>query len=501
VADIVGRPKHIYSIWRKMRRKGVDIDGIFDLMAVRVLVETEADCYTVLGFVHGEWRYIPGEFDDYITTPKANMYRSLHTAVIGPQGKPLEVQIRTREMDEHAERGVAAHWAYKENRGHDAEFQRRLLWMRHWLELKEEVLDDDQSGEDPQARETLGSFVQHFKDEFHPLHVYVLTPQGNVIELPHGSTPVDFAYAIHSDVGHRCRGAKVNGRIVPLTHHLESSTTVEILTAKKGGPSRDWLSPHLSYLKTARARNRVRQWFRQQDYDQHVQVGRHSLNREIERLGIEKHDLHEVLDKYNFNKVDDLLAAIGCGEISPVQVANNFVPRETRAEQRDEVKISHKGKEKSGKVKGKSGVVLEGVDDLMYSIARCCKPVPYDPIVGFITRGRGVTVHRQDCTVIKGLPENERNRLIEAAWSEQPDESIYSVDLHVIAGNRKGLLRDISSVFTNEDVDVLAVSSQTNKHEDIAEFRFVVEVKEMSQLSRVLAKIAQLPDILKAHRV
>lgn len=480
-ADIVGRPKHIYSIWRKMQRKQVDLDRIFDLLAVRVLVDTVAECYTVLGFVHGLWRYIPGEFDDYIATPKSNLYRSLHTAVIGPEDKPLEVQIRTHEMHEHAERGVAAHWAYKENRGHDAEFQRRLLWMRHWLELKEEAADSN--------------FIERFKSEFEPVQVYVFTPQGKVVELPCGATPVDFAYAIHSDVGHRCRGAKVDGRIVPLTHRLENGVAVEILTVKEGGPSRDWLSPHLHYLKTAKARNRVRQWFKQQDYGQHVAIGRANLEREFDRLGLGKHDLEEIACHFNFKKGADLLAAIGCGEVSPVQVANSL----GKPPKPDEVTVTTKPGHKPKGGKG-GAVVLEGVDDLLYTMAKCCKPVPYDPIIGFITRGKGVTVHRQDCSVIHALAASDRERTIAAAWNARSDGKLYPVDILVVAGDRRGLLRDISAVFTNEDVDVLAVSSQSNKRKDIADFRFTVEIADMGQLSRIIDKVAQLPDVLEVRR-
>ncbi|QFY91062.1 bifunctional (p)ppGpp synthetase/guanosine-3',5'-bis(diphosphate) 3'-pyrophosphohydrolase [Magnetovirga frankeli] len=493
-AEIAGRPKHIYSIWKKMKRKQCDIDGIFDLLAVRVVVDTVAECYMVLGFVHGFWRYIPGEFDDYIATPKGNMYRSLHTAVIGPEDKPLEVQIRTHEMHEHAERGVAAHWAYKENRGPDAEFQRRLLWMRHWLELKEEAAESD--------------FIERFKSEFEPEQVYVLTPQGKVIELPSGATPLDFAYAIHSDVGHRCRGAKVDGRIVTLTQALQSGVTVEVLTVKEGGPSRDWLSPHLGYLKTSRARNRVRQWFRQQDYDQHLAIGKASLEREIERLGLERLDLHQIAQRFNFKKGDDLLAAIGSGEVSPVQVANSLGKRvkpgqRTPSQEPTEIppRMGARRPGRRGKAaKLSSAVVLEGVGDLMYSMARCCKPVPYDPITGFITRGRGVTVHRDDCTVLRKLAEDDASRLIRADWSEQEASELYPVDILVSAGDRRGLLRDISSILSNEDVDVLGVASQSNRKRDLAEFRFTVEVGGMGQLSRVLDKIAQLPDVMAVRR-
>jgi GTP pyrophosphokinase len=491
-ADIAGRPKHIFSIWKKMARKGVDIDRIFDLLAVRIIVESVAECYAVLGFVHGLWRHIPGEFDDYIATPKANLYRSLHTAVVGPEDKPLEVQIRTWEMHEHSERGIAAHWAYKESRGHDAEFQRRLLWMRQWLQLKEETNDQ--------------SFIEEFKTEYAPELIYVLSPMGKVIELPRDATPLDFAYAIHSGLGHRCRGAKVDGRIVPLTYSLHNGESVEVLTTKEGGPSRDWLSNHLGYLKTSRARNRVRQWFRQQDYDQHLAIGRASLDKEIERLGLQRLDLNEAATRFNFKKAEDLLAAIGCGELSPVQVVNDF-NRHTKPQDKIEAlipsKIPSKTPGKTGQKrspKGNGAVLLDGIQDLMHSLAGCCKPVPHDPIIGFITRGRGVSVHRADCGFITRLPETETKRLISADWSDQPRLSLYSVDILVEAGDRRGLLRDISAVLSNEEVDVLAVSSQSDRSKDIASFRFTVEVGNMQQLSRVIDKIAQLPEVFSARR-
>ena len=325
-AEISGRPKHIYSIWRKMQRKGVDIDEIFDLRAVRIMVRDIPTCYMALGIVHGLWRHIPREFDDYIATPKGNMYQSLHTAVIGPDDKPLEVQIRTEDMHQHAEFGVAAHWAYKEAKGHDPEFQRRVVWMRNWLELKNE---GDQAGD----------FVERFKAEFEPVHVYVLTPQAKVIELPKGATPLDFAYAIHSEIGNHCRGARVNGRIVPLNHQLESGETVEILTQKNAAPSRDWLSPHHGYMVTSRARNRVRQWFKLQDYDRYLAEGRALLDKELARLGIDaKPHLDKLAPRYNLHKGDDLLAAIGRGDVAVGHLARQVgEPRLERPETDDEL--------------------------------------------------------------------------------------------------------------------------------------------------------------------
>ena len=496
-ADISGRPKHIFSIWKKMQRKGVDIEQIFDLRAVRVMVDTLADCYAALGIVHGLWKHIPKEFDDYIATPKGNMYQSLHTAVIGPDDKPLEVQIRTWEMHRHAEHGVAAHWAYKESKGHDAELQRRVVWMRNWLELKNE-------GEDA------GDFVERFKAEFEPVHIYVLTPKFKVVELPKGATALDFAFAIHSEVGNRCRGARIDGRIVPLNQPLRSGQTVEIITQKNATPSRDWLSPHHRYLKTARARNRVRQWFKQQDHDRYVSEGRSLLDKELNRLGIEgKANLEKIGLKYNFHKGDDVLAAIGRGEIPAGQIARQvgepkFVEQaetETQAEAELAVKKrARRHKHPPQRQGSHAEVVVEGIDDLMIQIAHCCKPVPHDPIVGYITRGRGVTVHRRDCSNLRKMSDHEQARLMEVHWSAQGTEAAYSVDLLVLAADRKGLLRDISSVLSDADVDVLGVNTVSDRRADRASMRFTVEVKDMEQIEQVLGKLRQIPDVIDARR-
>lgn len=488
-AEINGRPKHIFSIWKKMQRKGVDIEEIFDLRAVRIMVRTVADCYAALGVVHGLWKHIPKEFDDYIATPKGNMYQSLHTAVVGPEDKSLEVQIRTFEMHRHAELGVAAHWAYKEAKGHDAEFQRRVVWMRNWLELKND--GDDAS-----------DFVERFKAELEPVHIYVLTPQAKVIELPKGATPLDFAYTIHSEIGNRCRGARVNDRIVPLNYRLNSGDMIEILTQKNAAPSRDWLSPHHGYLTTARARNRVRQWFKQQNFDHHLHEGRAALEREIARLGIaEKPQLDELAPRFNFKRGEDLLAAIGRGDLAVGLVARKV--GEPKAEEPKEAEPKPKPKPRAT-AKHKPGVagdvVVQGVDDLMTHMAQCCKPVPHDAIVGFVTRGRGVTIHRKSCSNLRHLAPDEAQRLIEAHWADQPMETSYPVDLLVVAADRKGLLRDVTSIFSDDDVDVVSVNTHSERSTDTASMRFTIEVKNMTQVERLVGKLQQLPDILSVRR-
>ncbi len=477
-ADITGRPKHIYSIWRKMKRKAVDIEGIFDLLAVRVLVDGIADCYAVLGIVHGLWPYIPGEFDDYIATPKANRYRSLHTAVIGPEDKPLEVQIRTVDMHRHAELGVAAHWRYKENRGQDAELERRILWMRRWLEQKG---DSDE-------------FLERLPPDEGTGRIYVFTPKGSVVELPAGATAVDFAYEIHTDIGHRCRGARADGRILQLNQSLRSGQTVDILTTKEGGPSRDWLNPQHGYARTTKARNRIRQWFKQQDFAQHLSAGRVAFERETARISVHRADLERLAHRFNFHRIEDLFAGIGRGDLSASQVANALQQPEAdewapRAERKPT------GSHHAGEVR------VEGVDDLLTHMARCCKPVPNDPVVGYITRGRGVTVHRQDCPMVRKMSDSDRSRLVQVVWRDAPGSGSYLADIQILAEDRKGLLRDISSVLTNQDVNVLGVRSQSNRRNDTAGFRFTVEISDMGQLGRVLDKITQLPEVLEARRL
>jgi GTP pyrophosphokinase len=433
---------------------------------------------------------VPGEFDDYISHPKPNGYRSLHTAVVGDDGRPLEIQVRTHDMHEHAERGVAAHWKYKESKQQDAELERRIEWMRRWLEQQD---DDGFAGDAIDA-----------DNEYEASRIYVLSPQGKVIELPSGATAVDFAYAIHTSIGHRCRGAKVNGQITQLTHPLQSGQKVEILTAKEGGPSRDWLNPHSGYLATSRARNRVRQWFKQQDHDEHVAIGRASLDREVSRLGVAKPDLDRVAARFNLKTPDDLMAAIGRGELSAIQIANSQVERPQRdAAERADREIPEKIRRRApSREQGGAGqVVVDGIGDLMTHMAKCCKPVPYDPVIGYITRGRGVTVHRQDCAVVKKMDASNKARLIDVEWAGSQQQSRFLVDIRVLAGDRKGLLRDISSVFANAEIDVLGVNTQSDRRHDQASMRFTVEVMDMAQLSRVIERLAQVPDVIDVRRL
>ena len=487
-AEVTGRPKHIYSIWRKMQRKGVDIDQIFDLRAVRVLVDDVPACYSALGVVHGLWPHIPSEFDDYIATPKGNNYQSLHTAVVGPEDKPLEVQIRTHGMHEHAEYGVAAHWAYKEAKGHDPDFQRRVVSMRQWLEHAGDADHGEATSPPPNG-------------ELTPANVYVLTPQAKVVELPRGATPLDFAYAIHSEIGHRCRGARVDGRMIPLTYQLKSGETVEILTQKNAQPSRDWLSAHHGYMVTARARNRVRQWLKQQDFDRHLAEGRTTLERELSRLGIESAPHWDKLaERFNLKTGDDLIAAVGRGDLAAGQVARKV--GESRAERReppDELpapRATTPARERSAR----SEVVVDGVGDLMTHMAACCHPVPYDKLVGYVSVGRGVIVHRRNCREILKLSADERERLVDVSWAEQPAETGYPVGVELSAADRRGLLRDISSALADADADVLGSDTRTDASNDIAHMRFNVAVMDSAHLERIIARLKQLPDVLDVRR-
>ncbi|HEB99908.1 MAG TPA: GTP diphosphokinase [Thiotrichales bacterium] len=483
-AEVSGRPKHIYSIWRKMQRKNIDFHQVFDVRAVRVLVDEVADCYAALGVVHGLYHHIPNEFDDYIANPKENNYRSLHTAVVGPGGKTLEIQIRTREMHEHAELGVAAHWRYKEGGRHDSGFEKRIAWLRQLLEWKEE----ESSATD---------FVDRFKSESGHERVYVLTPAGEVLDLPRGATPLDFAYYIHTEIGHRCRGAKVNGRIVPLTYELKNGEQVEILTTRQGMPSRDWLSPHLGYLRTPRARAKVRAWFRQQDHEHNLAAGRSILERELGRLGIHKLPWEELARRLGRDSVDDLLVALGKGDLTTSQIAtavNELTRPQPEAEPAIPLSARRSGEDAAGDVQ------IQGVGNLLTHMARCCRPVPNDPIVGYITRGRGVTIHRSDCPNVLRLKGTDSDRIIEVDWGSGQKET-YPVDVMILAYDRSGLLRDITTILASENINVLAVNTYTDRKDYVAHMRLTLEIGNLSELSRVLGRIGQLPNVLEVHRM
>lgn len=481
-ADVTGRPKHIYSIWRKMQRKGTNFERIYDVRAVRVLVNDIRDCYGALGVVHSAWQYVPGEFDDYIATPKENNYQSIHTAVIGPEGKTVEVQIRTQEMHHQSELGVAAHWRYKEGKSGDKSFDDKITWLRSLLEWKDEVAE-------------ASDFVDQFKSEVFSERVYVLTPKGNIVDLQTGATPLDFAYHIHTNVGHRCRGAKVNGHMVPLTHVLKTGDRVEILTVKEGSPSRDWLSPHLGFLHTSRARSKVSAWFRQQNYDISVAEGRSALEREFDRLGITDVNYDKLAGRFHFNKTDDFLAALGRGEIKSGQImaaVQELVEPALREE-----KPTFTPRQPTVR-KAVPGVTIQGVGNLLTRMARCCNPLPGDSIVGFITRGQGITIHRQDCANALRHHNEADERLIEVAWGGDSEQT-YPVSIEVTAYDRGGLLRDITALFANEKINVLGVNTVTDKQQ-IAHMTFTVEIPSVGTLSRILALIDLVPNVYHVRR-
>lgn len=482
-AKVTGRPKHIYSIWKKMNRKGIDFHEVFDVRAIRVLVNTVKDCYAVLGVVHSLWQHIPREFDDYIATPKENDYQSLHTAVIGPAGRTLEIQIRTHEMHAHSELGVAAHWRYKEGGKFDAKYEAKINWLRQILEWKDEEAD-------------AGGFIDRFKSEVFQDRVYVLTPKGKVVDLPAGATPLDFAYVIHTDIGHRCRGAKVNGHIVPLTYELKNGQQVEILTTRNSVPSRDWLNPHLGYIKSSRARAKVRTWFRHLDLDKNISDGRAILEKELNRVGINKVSIENLTIKFQLQHTNEFLAMVGRGEITAIQIVNAAQSLLT-AEQQD---VNVLRNTVPAKYKGKTGdVTILGVGNLLTTIAKCCKPVPNDSISGYITRGRGITIHRSDCPNVLRVNDDDKERIIEVSWSSTSD-STYPVDVKITAYDRQGLLRDITVILSSEKINVLSLNTMSDIKDHTAQMTLTLEIHTIEQLSRILTKINQLPNIIEVVR-
>jgi GTP pyrophosphokinase len=473
--DVSGRPKHIASIHRKMKSKALDFEGLYDVRAVRVLVADIKDCYTVLGIVHSLWSPLPKEFDDYIAKPKTNNYRSLHTAVIGPEGKSVEVQIRTREMHEHSELGVAAHWQYKEGGRADRGYQEKIAWLRQVLEWKDDVKD-------------AGELAEQFRTGLFEDAVYVLTPQGRVVDLPKGATPIDFAYHVHTELGHRCRGAKVDGVMVPLHTPLANGQQVEVIAAKQGGPSRDWLNPQLGFLKSSGARGKVRQWFNRLNLESDIAQGRTVLEKELQRRGLTKLNLDRLAEGMGYESLGDLLAGIGRGEIGPKALNDALIPNEQPAVSEEAAIITRQP------TSGSSGVLVVGVDKLLTSPAKCCRPAPPEPIVGFVTRGRGVSVHRADCANLARLDPERR---IAAEWGD-PGTATFPVEITVDAADRTGLLRDISEVFLRERINVTA--TRTNSTDLSARMRFTVEVLNLDQLQRVLALIREVKGVFGAVR-
>ena len=475
-AEISGRPKHIYSIWRKMQRKGLAFEQVMDVLAMRVLVDTVADCYAALGIVHGLWPYIPGEFDDYIATPKDNNYRSLHTAVIGPGKLPLEVQIRTREMHEHAELGVAAHWQYKEGRKAETSYQQKINWLRELLE------PTARSGAEPDLLDGLQAEI--FEDR-----VYALSPRGEVVDLPSGATPLDFAYHVHTNLGHRCRGAKVNGRMVSLDHRLANGDTVEIVTGKHPNPSRDWLVPALGFLASPRNRAKVRSWFRKLDVGQNREHGRQMFEREIERLGVRAPPLPEILDELGLPNAETLFIGLGEGDLTLAQVAGAM---QRRLHEREPPKLPRAPPQGRAAAGAAAGMVIDGVGDLLSSFARCCRPVPPEPIAGYITLGRGVSIHRADCANLLRMRDAQPQRVLLVDWGRPSPERTFPVAVTIDAFDHRGLVRDISSVLADEHIAIQAMNTVT--------VDVTVAVHGLDELSRLLSRFAGLPNVIRARR-
>ncbi len=482
-ADLSGRAKHIYSIWRKMQRKGIGFSQVYDIRAVRVLVPDVKDCYAALGLVHGLWRNIPSEFDDYIANPKDNGYRSLHTAVIGPEGKALEVQIRTFDMHEESEFGVCAHWRYKgsDNQG-GSNYEDKIAWLRQVLDWHEET---DAGPSD---------VAEHFSRSQD--RVYVFTPDGHVVNLAQGSTPLDFAYHVHTEVGHRCRGAKVNGRIVPLTYQLQTSDQVEILTGKENAPRRDWLQKNLGYLRSSRARVKVQHWFRLQARDENIAAGRALLEKVYKRLALTSLDYKAVPTYFGYQAVEDMYAAVGAGDISSAQVVS-AVQHLFEEDEKEPVLPPTTARSVA---RYDDTITVRGVGNLLTNFAGCCKPVPGDMIIGYVTQGRGVSIHRQDCSKILDLEFKEPDRIIEVDWGDTP-QNTYPVDIEILAYDRSGLLRDITTMLANARIDVIAVNTRSEKSNNTATMKLTLEITGLDALNVMLSRIMRLPNVLSAQRV
>ncbi len=482
VADVAGRPKHISSIWRKMQKKGLDFSELYDIRALRVLVRDVPACYAALGVVHSLWPFIPGEFDDYIASPKGNNYQSLHTAVIGPEGRTLEVQIRSHDMHAYAELGFAAHWRYKEGSGGDASFERKIAWMRQLLEGREEQDDDT-------------TLLAGFRTDVIEDRVYLLTPKGQVLDLPKGATVLDFAYIVHTDVGHRCRGAKVNGRIVPLTFQPNSGDRIEILTGKTAEPRRDWLSSHHGFLQTARSRNKVRNWFRQADREINIAAGRSVLDRELKRLALHNVDLDRLPARFQLRTVEDLYEALAIGDVTPTQIARTLHEGERAAEPQS----ARTATPIKQVVPSKDALVIEGVGNLLSVLARCCQPVPGDQVAGFITRGRGVSVHRSDCRQLQRLRLLDADRIIDVEWGGGKQRA-YEVNVLVRGYDRKGLHKDVSNVIAAANVHILAIDARVDPARNEVTMNLALRVADFGQLSTLLGQLHAVPNVIEAQR-
>lgn len=492
--QVYGRPKHIYSIWKKMQKKQLKFNQLFDVRAVRVIVPTLEDCYTALGMVHTRYKHLPEHFDDYIANPKPNGYQSIHTVVLGEGDKTIEVQIRTQKMHDDAELGVAAHWKYKEGAAAGRSgYEEKIVWLRKLLDWQKDIADS-------------GDVVAEMRSQVFDDRVYVFTPKGEVVDLPKNATPLDFAYAIHSEVGHRCIGAKVAGRIVPFTYILQMGDQVEIITQKNPNPSRDWLNPNQGFVNTPRARSKIIAWFKKLDREKNIPLGKEALEAEMTRLGFTQKQIEEYgLPRYNLKNIDDLYSAIGGGDIRLHQLIHYLQTKliKPTAEQEDEAILKQVANKANHTPKAtRSGfVVVEGVGNLMHHIARCCQPIPGDEIVGYITQGRGISIHRADCEQLFDLQNSSPERVVEAEWGSNYNAGKFNLTIRVIANDRNGLLRDVSGIMANEKVNVLGVSSRTDTKRGIATMDIQIELNNVEMLDKLLKRVMQIDDVIDAKRL
>lgn len=499
-AEVYGRPKHIYSIWRKMQRKHLPFSELYDVRAVRVIVEKIEDCYAALSIVHSNFSHIDKEFDDYIANPKPNGYQSIHTVVYGPSHKVVEIQFRTKAMHQMAELGVAAHWKYKEGGGLGSGVEQRINWLRKLLAWRDDMVES-------------GALLDEFRKQVFEDRVYVFTPRGEVIDLPTGATPLDFAYQVHTMVGHRCIGAKVDGRIVPYTYKLKTGEQVEIITQKEPNPSRDWINADNGYLKTSRARSKVINWFRKVDYDKNVQAGDDILEREVARhgIGLNKDQvasfLKEKLSRFNVKTVNDIYAGIGAGDIKINQVISFLEERVFKQNDHKELELHSLISEKTNQQllarhnNKKGRIVVDGLGNMMTHIAKCCQPIPGDDIIGFITQGRGISIHKANCPQLRGLMKKNPERVVSSQWGDDATADGFTVTIKVVASDYSGLLRDVTTVIANEKINVLGVRSHTDRQKDLSIIDIDLMIVNLPALNRVLTKLNEIKQVRSAARV
>lgn len=494
-AEVSGRPKHIYSIWRKMQKKSLAFDELFDVRAVRIIADKLQDCYAALGVVHTKYKHLPSEFDDYVANPKPNGYQSIHTVVLGPEGKTIEIQIRTKQMHEESELGVAAHWKYKEGgSGARSGYDEKITWLRKLLDWQEEMSDS-------------GEMLDELRSQVFDDRVYAFTPRGDVVDLPMGATPLDFAYHIHSEVGHRCIGAKVDGRIVPFTHKLQMGDQVEIITSKEPNPSRDWLNPSLGFVHSGRARAKINAWFRKQSRDKNLEAGREILEQELAKIGATLKDADQyALKRFNVNSPEELYVGVGSGDLRINQIINhiNALVNKPTAEEEDlqalEKLQSTENQAPAQSRPKKDAIVVEGVDNLMTHLARCCHPIPGDDICGYITQGRGISVHRSDCEQLEELRHHAAERIIETVWGSGFVGS-YVLTVRVEAMDRGGLVKDITALFANEKIKVTSMKSRVDYRSQLSIMDFDLEVNNLDVLNRIVARVEQIRDVMSVRRL